>query len=95
MMYIVYYERIINIMHCVRNKIYYLLAIVTCAPNSESMVAMPAPSPDPPPVINATFPSNVPLGSIGLVVGLKKSTVCFLCCRADELNAAEALRNNA
>ena len=36
----------------------------TWAPSLDSIEAMPFPSPVPPPVMKATFPSNVPFGSI-------------------------------
>ena len=44
----------------------YLLARVTSAPSWANILAMPAPSPVPPPVTNATVPTNVSFGNIGI-----------------------------
>ena len=41
-----------------------LLIIATLAPSEDNVVAIPFPSPVPPPVINAVLPLNVPGGNI-------------------------------
>lgn len=45
--------------------------MATFAPNLDNVVAMPAPSPVPPPVTNATLPLKVFPGSIGVFLGKK------------------------
>ena len=44
----------------------YLLEMTTLLPSAERHSTIPLPRPVPPPVTKATFPSNVPGGSMGV-----------------------------
>ena len=49
----------------------YLLAMMTLAPSADNSLAIPLPSPVPPPVMKATFPEKVSGGSMQLFAGGK------------------------
>lgn len=52
-------------------QIAHLLAIMTLAPSSDNIFAMPLPRPVPPPVTKATLPSKHPFGNMGVVIAGK------------------------